>query len=303
MKCIKVIANKSWEADPLVDALLNSKFKPKDLPLPIVINRPCSITSETDRKPRLVYIFDETIIEVWCIEDQMNPAVSSSNTMEKIRILPIILTQYAKPDLVIAFGTAAYPGGVKNGSVISGSSFYIHNGNDPDNPDKWDGSIARNNYIGILIQRSLFGEGVNIFSEDDLTQIRRTFLSVPLYPDRSPDFNGHKDNLSVGDVNIITYALYDSQDPIAVDEAKRDVPGMNPVSVETTHAVIAASVIADTQAKVLFVSGIANEVGEFSRQVKPKTEAQNYTAAFNAGIVVAWMLPKLVSLMKADSSC
>lgn len=130
--------------------------------------------------------------------------------------------------------------------------------------------MAEDYYIGTLIQRTFFEEGINIFTEDDLKQIQRMFLSVPFSQDTSPDFHGHKDNLSVGDVNIIDYALYDSQDPVSVSEAKRDVPCMNPVSVETTHGVIAASAVAYTQAKVLFVSGIANKVGEFSRQVKPK---------------------------------
>jgi hypothetical protein len=69
-------------------------------------------------------------------------------------------------------------------------------------------------------------------------------------------------------------------------------------TVETTHGIIAASTISYTNSPIIFLSGIVNQVGEFNKQVSPKPEAQNFAAAFNAGIVVAWLLPRLDALEK-----
>jgi hypothetical protein len=70
------------------------------------------------------------------------------------------------------------------------------------------------------------------------------------------------------------------------------------VSVETTHGVIAASTIAYTKSPIVFISATSDQVGKFDEQVSPKSEAQNFTAAFNAGIVTAWILPKLISFLR-----
>lgn len=134
MRRIKVIANKTWEADPLIDAMLNRKFKPRDLPYPIYVNQPPLTTWGVVHIPRLVYEFDGDIVEVWCLEDQMNPKVSGSSTHEKVRVLPEILLKSGEPDLVIAFGTAGSPDPNKNGGVSCGPSFYLHDGRDPQTP-------------------------------------------------------------------------------------------------------------------------------------------------------------------------
>lgn len=60
-------------------------------------------------------------LEVWCIEELMNPAQSSSATSEKARVLPRAFGAGKPPDLVLAFGTAGSREGVAaNGSVVIG---------------------------------------------------------------------------------------------------------------------------------------------------------------------------------------
>ena len=62
-----------------------------------------------------------------------------------------------------------------------------------------------------------------------------------------------------------------------------------PAALETTHGVIRAM----STAPFLFVSGIANQVGNFETEIKPNEYAQNEAAAANAGVVLAAMLPLL----------
>ena len=299
MRRIKVIANKTWEADPLIDAMLNYKFKPRDLPYPIYVNQPPLTTCGVFHMPRLIYEFGGDIVEVWCIEDQMNPKVSGSSTHEKVRLLPEILLKSGEPDLVIAFGTAGSPEPNENGGVSCGASFYLHDGQDPKNPDPWDGAIEGENYVGRLLESDVPDEVFGLFTEENLATIRRLFLSVPLSPASNPDFNCSKNNLGVGDINIIDYGLYKTEDLKSIDDAKAKVPEDKKIaSVETTHGVIAASTVAYTKSPTLFISAISDQVGKFDEQVSPKPEAQNFTAAFNGGIVTAWILPKLIEFLR-----
>ena len=67
------------------------------------------------------------LVEVWCIQDLMNPFLSFSNTAEKARVLPLIM-QYGKPpDFVVAVGTAGFPDKQvsKNGSIVVGSRVFV----------------------------------------------------------------------------------------------------------------------------------------------------------------------------------
>lgn len=71
----------------------------------------------------------------------------------------------------------------------------------------------------------------------------------------------------------------------------------NPVaSVETTHGIIRLA----SNAPFAFISGITDRLNHFSDDVSAKdgkgndkTEAQNFAAAFNIGVYLASMLPKI----------
>ena len=60
-------------------------------------------------------------------------------------------------------------------------------------------------------------------------------------------------------------------------------------SLETTHGLIRVQ----ADAPFIFISGITDRVGHFDDEVGSRSYAQNTVAAHNAGIVLAWMIPKV----------
>lgn len=64
-------------------------------------------------------------------------------------------------------------------------------------------------------------------------------------------------------------------------------------SLESTHGLIRVQ----SDAPFMFVSGIVDLVGHFSEDVLPRKYAQNTMGAHNAGIVIAWMLPRIDSAL------
>lgn len=294
---VKVVANKTWEADPLINALLNPKFKPDNLPYPVVINQPRLYTQGTVHIPRLVYQINGHTVEIWCIEDHMNPKINSSCTSEKVRIMPDIINDYEEPvDLVIAFGTAGHPDLNNNGSVSIGSYFFIHNGKDPSNKKPWDGNIKGFNYISKVLHKDIPHNLKLLFTDYDSDDIKRKLLKPPLNPSTDPSIIIDFTNVAVSDINIIDYSCYEDEDIKAVIEVKNYAQGKSIVSVETTHGVIVANTFAYTKSPLVFISALTDQVGQFAKEVNPKSEAQNYTAAFNAGIYLSYVLANIGSL-------
>jgi len=302
---IKVVANKTWEADPLINALLNPVFKPnnkpgnktKILPYPVVINQPRLYDQGRVHLPRLVYQINGHVVEVWCIEDQMNPNINSSCTSEKVRIMPEIINDYEEPvDLIIAFGTAGHPDPNNNGSVSVGSYFFIHNGNDPSNRAPWDGNIRGVNYISQVLHRDVPENLKLLFTDYNSNEVKGKFLKPPLNPSTDPSMIINFNNMAVSDVNIIDYSCYNTEDSNAVAEAQKYAQGKAIVSVETTHGVIVANTFAYTEAPLVFISALTDQVGQFDKEVNPKPEAQNYTAALNAGIYLSYVLANVGDL-------
>lgn len=290
---IKVIANKSWEATPLVNALLNPKFKPSTLPNPTFISEPES-NPKTPLQPRLVYQFNKHLVEVWCLEDQMNPNISTSSSLEKVKVLPnIIINDDDAPDLVIAFGTAGTPLSGNNGGISIGSYFINYSGMDPSNKTPWNGDINGTNYMNTVLHREISINQKNLFINCNFAEMYAKFLSVPLNPSLNPQvIIGETDNLAVSDTNILDYKCYQTEDKNAV-KAATEISKNPIVSVETTHGIIAATTFSYTAAPVIFISAITDQVGCFDQEVSKKPEAQNYTAAFNGGIYLSYVLANL----------
>ena len=61
-------------------------------------------------------------------------------------------------------------------------------------------------------------------------------------------------------------------------------------SLETTHGLIQVTC---GDSPFMFISGIANRALLFDVDVGPLSYAQNTCGAHNAGIVLAWLLPKI----------
>ena len=155
---VLVVANKSWEADPLVSVCLNPKLRPAiqlDLwspgaaglfSTPVTGVRPAAVAPA----PRCVCTAGTVSIEVWCIQDWMGKANPSSSKIKIQEALPAIFNAGKQPDFVIAFGTAGFPdAATANGCVAVGSSAYLFNPyRDPppgvthDPKDDWDDPSA-----------------------------------------------------------------------------------------------------------------------------------------------------------------
>src|SRR5205085_7156826 len=82
---IVVVANKSWEADPLVNVLLSERTRPTALSGFAVRNHPLLrapgyADPNPPAKPRITFGCGAATIEVWCVQDLMNPNVSGSSS-------------------------------------------------------------------------------------------------------------------------------------------------------------------------------------------------------------------------------
>ncbi len=102
--------------------------------------------------------------------------------------------------------------------------------------------------------------------------------------------------VALGNVNISNYDDYAWADIELVAEFERVAQGKARIgSLETTHGVIRES----SNAPFLYVSGIANQVGDFDCDVGPRVYSQNFVAAHNAGVATAWLLPRLPEILGA----
>jgi hypothetical protein len=96
--------------------------------------------------------------------------------------------------------------------------------------------------------------------------------------------------IALSDLNITNYDDYVWADPMALKDCMSSNPAYPVGSVETTHGLIRSM----TDAPFLFVSGITNRLGYLNEEQAPRSIAQNFGAAHNAGIALAWLLPLIL---------
>ena len=287
---IIVVANKVWEADPLVGVLSATPTDQPHLP------RDASLTFErssgvTGRRGSVVT--RGGAVEIWCLQELMDPAKSSSSSEEKARVLPALVGA-ADVALVVAFGTAATLGPESaNGCAVIGTKTFVHDAN-PSNPkSRWDppnpDAVVRSRLDSDAFARLALADAGPV---RDACEER--LLPQPLNPARKgPSVSALYDYVALSEVNITDYRDYTEADPRTVDRFDRvrtraDVFG----SLESTHGVIRAC----TNAPFLFVSGITDRIGYFDDEVNPRQYAQNFVAAHNAGVAVAYLIPDLLQL-------
>ncbi len=280
MKHISVIINKNWESEPILNALTNPEIRPGKLPFPQVINTPKDKNDKSD-KPRAIYQLPELQITIWCIQDLMyfnlahDPATqSSSSSEEKFRVLQPIL-KADNPDFVIAVGTAGYPSNTSyNGSVVIGANYFIHNGH-PKNPK----SNLDHPDIGKILLSNVNEKLFDIVNKDFKNLTEPKFIQTP----RNPAFHSvciaSKVYTAVSSINVTDYSEYNWVDHEAIEHYHSIESKMPFNSLETTHGVIKFS----TSKPIIFLSAITDSLGQFDVEV---TASQNYTASFNAGIVL-----------------
>lgn len=277
---ILIVANKDWEAEPLVNVLRHPKARPKSL-------------SESRKLPsienvRLVIEGDGFVAEVLCISDFMDKKAHSSSTAEKAKVLENIFER-VEPTIVVAFGTGSYPGASSyNGCVSMGTKTYIHNAYPKkSNPESnWDHPDT-----GRLIDSSLGEPLFRQIKRTSLLEAEARFVSPPINSAKQLFIFSAYENVGLGVVNITNYSDYHRVDREALD-AFAESDSRSPIgSVETTHGVIHML----SSAPFLFVTGIANRLGYFSHEAAPRKYAQDFAAAHNAAVTMAWILPDLAA--------
>lgn len=295
-KRVLLVANKWWEADPLCGVLIHDKARPQGLtnfrylryPAPRAVKPKQGDPRPPDPKPepRLTFDCAGASVELWCLEELMNPAESSSSSLEKARVLSGAITYGPTPDLVIAFGTAGSREGVgANGSVVVGGRVFIHNPKagtagtwTPPRPDQ-------------LIESALPAGALARLDEQARYAAEARFLACPVAPARPPLVILGNGFASLGVVNITNYDDYVWADRQAVEAFNASGAAAQIGSIETTHGIIRSA----SESPFLFVSGITDTEGLFDYQVTPRVYAQNTAAAHNAGVAISWLLPSLLA--------
>lgn len=304
MKRILIIANKSWELEPALNALLNAKFKPKELSLPNTLDYPRT-KKQGEAYPNATWIINDKIFELWCIEHIMTPCPDCikfpryySSSAQKNSDLPKIFK--FSPDeivLVIAFGTAGYPSSLsKNGSIIIGSNMFIYNTHPggTNEESKWD-----DERFGKLIESNISADIVNMVRlqlSDFATKsfFEKRLLRPPLNSSEIQEVIFDKEVLALSNVNVTKYNEYREFDEKGLNAVKVAAPNKFVGSVETTHGVIRLH--ADNK-PFLFVTSIVDRVGYFDTEVDPKENAQNFSGAFNGGVIIGWLINNISKIL------
>ncbi|MEK6802705.1 MAG: hypothetical protein AABZ34_08555 [Nitrospirota bacterium] len=235
----------------------------------------------------------------------MDPSVSSSNTKEKIRILPQLFGGIdAMPDLVVAFGTAGFPGEKSyNGCVVVGPHVFIH---DPfrDSPSAsghyWHHERTDCLILSPPLSRDLFKVPRAVFGESLHSEVEARFIAPPMNPAADLALLADGDYTAVGVVNITNYDDYKWADEKALrafESVSRSSGTQARVgSLETTHGIIRLQ----SEVPFIFVSGVTDRIGHFDTDVGVRPYAQNFSCAHNAGVATAWLIPRLVEFLMAQ---
>lgn len=286
MLSVAIIVNKNWEAEPLLAGMCSNEFRPSTLAFPQVLS------SLQDRKfssdqPRAVFSIPLLLeVKVWCVQDLMDKSKSSSSFQEKYRVL-VPLLEKEKPGLVIATGTAGYPSETSYaGNVVVGAGFFVHNGH-PGNPLSDLKHPDFEKFLAVNVNPKVF----DIFTPAFKTKASALFLKTPVSASVRPAILASQYYCAIGSVNVTDYGEYTWVDKEAI-ASFRKVENKLPVgSIETTHGVIRLS----SGQPCLFVSAIADREGHFDLEVTP---GQNYTASFNAGLVLGHFINDLAEKAK-----
>ena len=295
-KLVLVVVNKYWECDAVFGALLGEAAPPllrQRWPSlqawPRQRNNPTSAPSPADPspRPRAVYALDRTTVEVWCISDLLehfpDRSQYQSSSERKAERLPLVLGGRT-PDLVVGVGTATTGGGPDNlnGAVCVGASVFAHNG-DPGNADsRWQWTF--DTLVPSAFPQRLFATAVSSIAAPIVPRL----LSTPRAPGVLRGLLADFDLVALGDVNVTQYAKYAAADLETLSAYNASGTGRPVGSLETTHAVIRAS-LGD---QFIYVSGIVNRFGRLDEDVGGPgfNSAQNFAGAYNAGVAVGWLM-------------
>ena len=300
-KRVVVVVNQWWECDPILDELLRGHARPDfGLGWPQFLNHPHRrpdpnhLPAASWPIPRAIFALTNAAVEIWCVSDLLEHLPDKrpfqSSTERKSEQLPRIFVGQPS-DLVVAIGTAAFPGDAsQNGSVVVGARVFMHryHPGDTNRVSKWNQGPF-DQVLDSALHPSAFASLTSI----PPNEIEPCFLVPPLRPAAHPALLAGHACVALATVNVTDPAEYVQADAetLAVFASAGGCAG----SLETTHGLIRVQ----SEAPFLFVSGIANRVGHYQDDVFPRLHAQNQSAAHNAGVVLARMLPRINEWLSA----
>ncbi len=300
-KRVIITINKWWECDPIISVLLNDYVRPaSELGWPKLLNYPYK-KNKFQKAPRGVFKLSTFQAEIWCISDLLTnhpntPQFQSSSERKMEQIGQIFEYSNHPINLVIAVGTAAsYPPETSlNGSVICGTKAFLHNchpnGKNPHS--NWECGP-----FDTVLESTLKKSDFKTFTDfhNDQSPIFDRFLVPPLNPDPlGGRLYANYDYVALSMINVTDASEYSDTDRVTAAAYQNRYNSEFGKSIETTHGLI--RVAAGEKTPFLFISGITDRGEYFKEDVEPRPYSQRTSCAHNAGIVIAWMLPKINNL-------
>jgi hypothetical protein len=297
---VVVVANRNHEGDGLTAALINQMKRNPSLSIPynVVLPRPFPPPNiAVSQKPRcLINVYTapsdtvpSAIMEIWCIDDL---AETKGDSGAKVSAMDLI-TNYTsqKPDGVVAFGTAGYPGDVSNdGCATIGGTIFIHDASNDSSGSHGNWSWPDN--MEKLVPSKISGSFFSNVAADQ--NILKAISLEMIAPQKNPASTLRlliaPDAVGISSVNIPTAAPYCDIDTKAIGLAQAK-GATNITSVETTHGVIRSKW---PDAPFIYVTAIPNRVCHFPDEAS-QNYAQEFPSSHNAGIALKYVIPSFVS--------
>jgi hypothetical protein len=304
---IVVLANKWWECEAMLTAMVNANAFPPALsdgsissPWFDSLSSPRSqATDANNATSRAVFSYTQKntvlfTVEVWCVSDLLektDPSTSSSSAKAAHLKEKLFKPGTVLPDLVIAVGTAGTATELPNrtGGVAVGGQVFLHNAHLPNTQDANPKSTWSDPLQETLITPSidkLFFKQIAAF---DSASALLHFLPLKRNPSSSPVITTGREDVALGTLNVTDYNEYKFKDPETVASYLAQRHHAIPVSLETTHGLIR---LGCDPAPFIFVTGITDSFLHFDEQVgvPALADSQNFAAAYNTGITVRYML-------------
>jgi hypothetical protein len=298
---ILVLANKWWECDPALSAMLNNNARPAGSPWPDVLHPSRRVPEQMagfnhHPQPRAIFPFNNFRAEVWCISDLLEhyPSTEQSSSETKANVLhhPFGYTEehreHRSPGLVIALGTACTPVATqnRNGCVDIGTSVFMNNGRAACPTSTSNLTQAP---FDQLLRSSINPQMFAAIAAMDVTSAANRFLPVPTNPSAATNISIGLGDVALSTINVTDPTYYAAGDNLTLAAFSSLKSDAQPTSLETTHGLIRMQ----SDSPFIFISGIVNRFQQFGLDVSPRSNAQNTAGAYNAGVATVWMLSAL----------
>lgn len=170
--------------------------------------------------------------------------------------------------------------------VVIGTNIFMHDARPAGGPIANPDSAFSDERMGTVVRSSLSADAFRALMPGS-DSIEPRLLPPPIAAASLRTLVGAHHQVALGSVNVTDYADYDWADEETMGAFRAADPHGVASSSETTHGLIRLQ----SEAPFLWVSAITDRVGRFNLEVTPREYAQNFAAAHNAGVVLAWMLP------------